>query len=139
MSSFIFKKTLIQPIPCLGVRELKNQKELGHWQQQVFDASIGPLYELGLFQKLWIKKTVLYFKFSHLIFDGFSLFYFFKELYTLYQNYLSDQDTSFISSNLITYQSVMKKYLSLEKENIFIKKKFWKETLKITCFKISSF
>ena len=123
----------MQPLPFLGLRELKNQKELEYWRQQTFDASIGPLYALALlsYRKLWVKKTHLYFKFSHLIFDGFSLFYFFKELYALYQKLLSNQETSFLSSDLVTYQSVMKKYLSLEKTHTSIKEKFWKAHLKM--------
>ena len=125
----------IHPIPFLGIRELKSQKEVEYWCLRALDPSIGPLHEMALLQskKLWIKKTVLYFKFSHLIFDGVSLFYFFKDLYKVYQDLLSDRcNVSSVSSDLTIYQNVMKKYLFLEKEDSSIKRQFWENQLKTT-------
>ena len=62
--------------------------------------------------------------------DGFSLLYFFNDLYSLYQSYLSDQLVPSILSDFTTYQIVTEKYLSLEKETYLIKKDFWKNYLK---------
>ena len=117
----------ICPIPFYGIKIFKNKTQVQEWKQEVMDFSIGPLHGLAIYKSPWSwdKKSVLYFKFHHIIMDGMSLIYFLKDLRRLYEKTLTLKNTPPLSSDKKSYHAAMTKLLQLEGENTSKKRVFW--------------
>ena len=105
------------------------------WKKKQFDLELGPLHEMAVFKTFF--SSLLYFKFHHVIMDGFSLFYFFHDLCSDYnQTILKDNSINNLQSDFKIYKQTMSQCLMEETHNYQKKKLFWtnyiKETKKTT-------
>ena len=70
----------------------------------------GPLQEMVVYKPFF--KTILCFKFHHLILDGFSLFLFFKELTEAYHKSLSGNLKAIPKADFKIYQQLMQDFFN---------------------------
>ena len=118
-----------QPVPFLGVQILKTSEELLIWGKKQFDLELGPFHEMAVFKTLF--NSFLYFKFHHVIMDGFSLFYFFHDLCSEYNKIISkDSSINNLQSDLAIYKQTMNQCLVEETQNYQQKKTFWMDYMK---------
>ena len=115
---------IIQPSAFKGIQEFKNKEAFLLWKKTTLDFETGPLQEMAIYKTFF--KTILCFKFHHLILDGFSLFVFFKGLTEAYYKSLSGNLTKKPEPDFESYQQLMKDFSQQEKENKEIKTEFWK-------------
>ena len=115
------------PIPFLAPKLLKNKTEFELWKKRPLDLNIGPLHEMSLWKR-WGGGYFLYFKFHHLIMDGFGLFYFFRDLFEIYEKLIAGESPN-IQSDSLAYSALMSQYLALEKKDSLVKQNFWKDYL----------
>ena len=126
------KSKRIQLIPFVGVREFKSAREVEEWKGQKLDMDLGPYQELGvLFSPWpWVKRTKIYAKSHHLIFDGFSVLYVWEDLCKLYGEILTQGTSHSVAPDARVYRVVMDRFLALERENHSAKRDFWINYLK---------
>ena len=118
----------IQASAFKELKEFKNKEAFLLWKNKTLDFETGPLHEMVVYKTFF--KTILCFKFHHLILDGFSLFSFFKELAEAYHKILSGNLKSGRPVDSPAYCQLMADFFQQERENAEEKNKFWKEHLK---------
>ncbi len=123
----IFIKTL-QPPVFKDIKEFKSKQAFLLWKNKSLDFETGPLREMALYKTFF--KSILCFKFHHLILDGFSLALFFKKLTTAYYKSLSGELKSPPETDLKSYQRLLKETVERERADKEIKAQFWKKRLK---------
>ena len=124
----VFSKSLQTPA-FKDITEFKNEEAFSIWKNINLDFETGPLQEMAIYKTFF--KSILCFKFHHLILDGFSLFIFFKELTEAYHKSVSGKLKEFAKNDFKTYQQFTENLFKQERENRKIKNDFWKKHLKI--------
>ena len=110
------------------LKEFTNKAAFLLWKNKALDFNTGPLHEMAIYKTFF--KSILCFKFHHLILDGFSLFIFFKELTEAYHKSLSENIKLAPIEDFSAYQQLMKDVFKQEREKKEIKIRFWNNHLK---------
>ena len=121
-----FFKSLQAPV-FKEMKEFKNEETFLVWKSASLDFETGPLQEMAIYRAFF--KTILCFKFHHLILDGFSLFLFFKELSDLYHKSVAGIELK-PTTDLESYRCLMENIWKQERENKERKCLFWEKRIK---------